>query len=67
MQRLLTRARLGGALAAALVCAPLMVDAQVEVGDKAPKIEAKALANTKVKSLDRLKGRLILYEYFAHW
>ncbi len=40
---------------------------QLKVGDKAPSIKAKELLNTKIKSLDELKGRVILLEYFAHW
>ena len=40
---------------------------QVKVGDKAPPIKAKELLNAKIKSLDELKGRLILVEYFAYW
>ena len=41
--------------------------AQLDVGDKAPEIKVSEFGNTKIKSLSELKGRLILYEFFAHW
>jgi len=39
----------------------------LKVGDGAPEIEAEKLLNTEVKSLKELKGKLVLYEYFAWW
>jgi len=67
MRRSFAVTRDGVALAAALVCATLAAGAQIEVGDQALKVEAKSLANTKIKSLASLRGRLVLYEYFAYW
>jgi hypothetical protein len=67
MRRSFAATRVGVALAAALVCATLTVGAQIEVGSPALKIEAKSLANTKIKSLASLRGRLILYDFFAYW
>ena len=67
MRRSLAVTRVGVALAAALVVAALSADAQIEVGDPAVKLEAKSLANTKIKSLASLRGRLVLYEFFAYW
>jgi len=67
MRRATTVTRVGVALAAALVCATLSAGAQIEVGQPALKVEAKSLANTKIKSLAALQGRLVLYEFFAYW
>ena len=41
--------------------------AQVEVGDSAPKISPEKFLNTNIKTLSKLKGKLVLYEFFAHW
>lgn len=41
--------------------------AQVEVGDKAPAIETTAVSNSDLCSLDALRGRVVLYEFFAFW
>ena len=67
MRRSFAVTRGGVALAAAFVCVTLAAEAQIEVGDPALKIEAKSLANTKIKSLASLRGRLVLYEFFAYW
>jgi hypothetical protein len=53
------------ALAFALLGTPLC--AQLAVGAVAPKVEPDKLINTEFRSLDELQGRLILYEFFAHW
>ncbi|MAE65674.1 MAG: hypothetical protein CMJ18_15505 [Phycisphaeraceae bacterium] len=37
------------------------------IGAPAPKVEARHLVNTKIRSLDELRGRVILYEFFATW
>ncbi|MEZ5989098.1 MAG: hypothetical protein R3F30_08240 [Planctomycetota bacterium] len=56
---------------------PLLVlggalSAQVQVGEKAPKCEPKEIIGNGIldkgaKDLGQLDGRLILYEFFAHW
>ena len=67
MRRSTSFTQVGVVLAGALFCATLTAGAQIEVGDQALKVEAKHLANTKIKSLASLRGRLILYKYFAYW
>ncbi len=54
---------------AVLALAALSSDAagDLGVGDTAPAVSAEKLLNTKVKNLDDLKGKLVLYEYFAWW
>ena len=44
-----------------------LLPAQVAVGDKAPKIDADEILSANVKSLKEYDGRLILYDFFAHW
>lgn len=41
--------------------------AGVDVGQKAPPLEPKSFENTTLKSLDALKGKVVLYEFFAYW
>ena len=43
------------------------LQAQVELGSKAPVPEADRILKGSVKSLGELKGRLVVYEFFAHW
>lgn len=57
---------LAGSALPAVLPAASAVDG-IGVGDSAPSIGAKKLSNTKFRSLDQLKGRLILLEYYAHW
>ncbi len=54
---------------AALAVAALATDAlgDLAVGDSAPSIDVQKLLNTKIASLDEVKGKLVLYEYFAFW
>ena len=44
-----------------------VMPAQVAIGEKAPIPEADEIFNGKIKRLSDLKGRLVLYEFFAHW
>lgn len=46
---------------------PPAAPAEAEVGQKAPPIEAKSLDNTSLRSLDALRGKVVLYEFFAFW
>ncbi|MBI4879886.1 MAG: hypothetical protein HY812_09550 [Planctomycetes bacterium] len=54
---------------AVLALAAMTSDAagDLGVGDSAPAVSAEKLLNTKLKSLDDLKGKLVLFEYFAWW
>ncbi len=51
-------------LAAALAT---VLGAQVKVGDRAPRVAPEKLGNTTITSLGQLRGKAILYEYFAYW
>ena len=41
--------------------------AGVEVGEKAPPIQPKVIENTNLRSLAALRGKVVLYEFFAFW
>jgi thiol-disulfide isomerase/thioredoxin len=40
---------------------------QVEVGAKAPSLETTGIGNSELCSLDPLRGRVVLYQFFAFW
>ena len=44
-----------------------LLPAQVAIGDKAPLVEANEILTGDVKSLEAYNGRLVLYDFFAHW
>jgi hypothetical protein len=44
-----------------------LLPGQVAVGAKAPKVDASEILSGDVKSLADYNGRLILYDFFAHW
>lgn len=50
-----------------LLVLALSLNGFAQVGEKAAKIEADELINTKYKSVDDLKGKLVLIEFFAYW
>ncbi len=49
------------------VAVAAIAGAQVKVGDRAPRIAAEKLGNTTLTSLAQLRGKAVLYEYFAFW
>jgi len=52
---------------AALLLLSGAASAAVAVGDEAPAVKADEILDPSIKSLKDLEGRLILYEFFAHW
>jgi uncharacterized lipoprotein YajG len=54
-------------LVAVMLAACAIASAQLKVGDKAPVIKADSILHPKMKSLAEVKGKLVLYEYFAYW
>lgn len=76
MERTMRNARLSGSLTLAptllalsltMMAIPTETLAQAKIGARALKVPASKLLNTELQSLDKLKGRLILYEFFATW
>lgn len=57
---------LAGAALTSLALIPTPGLAGVEVGDKAPPLSAKAIEGP-LKSLDGIKGKVVLYKFFAFW
>ena len=39
----------------------------VQIGDPFPKIKIEEFTNTRAKSMNAFKGKLLLVEFFAFW